>query len=412
MSEWGEEPLNQLADFQKGRKVDTSEEPLEGYRPYLGAGSLVGKSDGFGSGIGAVTASDTDVLMLWDGERSGLVGLGRPGIVSSTVMKLSPSARIDVTFLYYFLALSFDWVQNRRTGTGVPHVPKDLGKILRVKYPKDPDHQKKIADILETVDEAIEQTEALIAKYKQIKAGMMQDLFTRGLKPDGKLRPPREDAPHLYQETPIGWIPKDWEFKSLRSVILKIDSGWSPDCIERTPTEGEWGVLKVSAVTRGAFDPKESKTLPDHLPPKPSLEVRQGDVVLTRANGVAELVGKCVQVKKTPSKLMLSDKLLRLVPDEDMISKEFLAMVMSSEVVLRQIDKVLSGSSGQRNISQSQIFGFCAGRPRKVEQSEIALRIEAVESSLVDLKSELQKLRQQKAGLMADLLTGKTPVKV
>ena len=72
----------------------------------------------------------------------------------------------------------------------------------------------KIARILQTIDQAIEKTEALIEKYQQIKAGLMHDLFTRGIGADGKLRPPREQAPELYQQTPIGWIPKEWDFDS------------------------------------------------------------------------------------------------------------------------------------------------------------------------------------------------------
>ncbi len=62
--------------------------------------------------------------------------------------------------------------------------------------------QRRIAEILSTVDEAIEQTEALIAKYQQIKAGLMHDLFTRGVTPDGHLRPTRTQAPHLLQRIP------------------------------------------------------------------------------------------------------------------------------------------------------------------------------------------------------------------
>ena len=78
--------------------------------------------------------------------------------------------------------------------------------------------QRRIAEILSTVDEAIEQTEALIAKYQQIKTGLMHDLFTRGVTPDGHLRPTYEQAPHLYKESPLGWIPKEWEVKRLDSV--------------------------------------------------------------------------------------------------------------------------------------------------------------------------------------------------
>jgi type I restriction enzyme S subunit len=64
--------------------------------------------------------------------------------------------------------------------------------------------------VLSSIDAAIEKAEALIDKYQQLKAGLMQDLFTRGVLPDGELRPPREQAPELYQETAIGWIPKEW----------------------------------------------------------------------------------------------------------------------------------------------------------------------------------------------------------
>ena len=70
--------------------------------------------------------------------------------------------------------------------------------------------EKKIGATYRALREAIEKTEALIEKYQQIKAGLMHDLFTRGIGADGKLRPPREQAPELYQETPIGWIPKEW----------------------------------------------------------------------------------------------------------------------------------------------------------------------------------------------------------
>ena len=80
--------------------------------------------------------------------------------------------------------------------------------------------QHRIAEILSTLDETIEQTEALIAKYQQIKAGLMQDLFTRGVTPDGKLRPTATEAPQLYKESPLGWVPREWEVGRLVIVTL------------------------------------------------------------------------------------------------------------------------------------------------------------------------------------------------
>jgi len=79
--------------------------------------------------------------------------------------------------------------------------------------------QHRVSEILSTVDEAIEQTKALIAKTQQIKAGLMHDLFTRGLTADGRLRPPREEAPQLYKESPLGWIPKEWDTATLNALV-------------------------------------------------------------------------------------------------------------------------------------------------------------------------------------------------
>jgi type I restriction enzyme S subunit len=77
--------------------------------------------------------------------------------------------------------------------------------------------QRKIARILSTVDEVIGRTEAAIGKYQAIKQGMMHDLFTRGLDHNGKLRPRREEAPDLYHQTALGWLPKEWSLGSVAS---------------------------------------------------------------------------------------------------------------------------------------------------------------------------------------------------
>ena len=68
--------------------------------------------------------------------------------------------------------------------------------------------QRRIAEILSTLDEAIEQTEALIAKHQQIKAGLMHDLFTRGVTPDGHLRPTRDASAGTLQRIPA-WVDSE-----------------------------------------------------------------------------------------------------------------------------------------------------------------------------------------------------------
>ena len=74
--------------------------------------------------------------------------------------------------------------------------------------------------LLTTIDTAIEKTESLIEKYRKIKTGLMNDLFTRGIGPDGKLRPLRSQAPELYKKTELGWIPREWEVVTVGDLFF------------------------------------------------------------------------------------------------------------------------------------------------------------------------------------------------
>lgn len=342
--------------------------------------------------------------------RAALTGINL--YTNEAIAAITPKNKdIHPIFLYYVLPSVAKHAITDTAVKGVTLNKASLSKLI-CKIPLNYFYQQKIVHILQTIDNTIEATEALIEKYQQIKAGLMHDLFTRGIGADGKLRPTREQAPDLYKETALGWIPKEWGFSTLNSVLLGIDSGWSPDCIEITPASGEWGVLKVSSVTRGFYDPNESKTLPYALAPIPSLEVKNNDVIMTRANGVAELVGKCVRVSNTPEKLMLSDKLLRLNPDIKIMSKLYLGFVMDSSIVKRQIDKSMNGSSGQRNISQKDIRSFYTPIPKEDEQNKITDKLAQIDSFIRKENKALNKLESQKSGLMHDLLTGKKLVSI
>src|SRR3546814_14615067 len=65
----------------------------------------------------------------------------------------------------------------------------------------------------------------------------MHDLFTRGVTADGQLRPPREQAPELYKESPLGWIPNDWTVSSVNGLCSSI-----VDCQLSTPEYVDDGI--------------------------------------------------------------------------------------------------------------------------------------------------------------------------
>jgi len=354
MSEWTSDQLGKLVSFQKGKKVKTSPFQLSGFRRYLGAGSLVGKHDRYASTYLSVQATENDILMLWDGERSGLVGHKLSGVVSSTVSKLSPNEKITADYLYYYLLQNFEWIQNRRTGTGVPHVPKDLGRLLVVGYPETGLHQQKIATILQT----IEKTEALIGKYQQIKAGLMHDLFTRGITTDGKLRPPREEAPELYQETAIGWIPKSWQFTSCKNVCEKII-----DCKNRTPP-----------ITREAP------------------------------------VGEVCKIPKRHLTACLGQRMMLYRTNPEKINNDYFLYALQSTAIQNRLD-LISGGSTVGHVRVGDIRNLLIFYPKsESEQLRIAKSLNNITNKIETEYSHLNKLKMEKAGLMHDLLTSKVKV--
>lgn len=414
MSEWVESSLNQLVIFQKGRKVETSTYAQPGYDNYLGASGIEGSSDGYATTRFAVTAKPTDLLMLWDGERSGLVGYGRQGVVASTVSKLTPNQTIIPGYLYYALSRSFDWIQNRRTGTGVPHVPKDLGRILRLNFPKSLHEQQKIAAILTSIDTAIEKTEALIEKYRQIKAGLMHDLFTRGVRPNGQLRPPRDQAPELYQETAIGWIPSDWEAQSIGIAIESIADGpfGSNLKTEHYVVDPGVRVVRLQNVAEYEYNDTDRAFVSDrHASYLLRNKVVPGDVLIAGLGDERYPVGRaCCYPDELPPAINKAD-CFRARCKPGVMENKFLMLLLNSELARKQIRRYEQGVTRPR-INTGNLKRIDACIPCIEEQHRIVAKFEAAQSSIHEQYACVEKLRQQKLGLMQDLLTGKVPVKV
>ncbi|ELV8610712.1 restriction endonuclease subunit S [Vibrio vulnificus] len=402
---WSEKPLGALVSFQKGRKTDTSKNALNGYARYLGASGLSGKDDGFADMAGAVIAEPSDLLMLWDGERSGLVGYMQQGVVASTVSRLTPTDEIDSAYLYYKLVSLFDWIQARRTGTGVPHVPKDLGKILDIIYPKDTSVQRNIATILRTIDNQIDATQALIEKYTAIKQGMMADLFSRGIDPETKaLRPTFEEAPELYQETPLGMLPKGWDVSDLGSISLRVTDG-SHQAVS-TVENGDIPFLFVSCVRGGKilWDKCSYVSKEDYHLISKGREPRKGDILYTAVGsyGHAALVSE-------DSEFSFQRHIAYIKPNNQFVDSSFLSEFLNSEQTKSWADKVALGNA-QKTVTLGELSKFPIVLPGKIEQENIVDSLQAINEVLESEYASLSKLQQTKQGLMQDLLTGKVSV--
>jgi hypothetical protein len=160
-------------------------------------------------------------------------------------------------------------------------------------------------------------------------------------------------------------------------VLLGIEAGKSPKCEERMPKDGEDGVLKVSAIRPGEFRPDEAKVLPAGISMPAKAAIRDGDILICRAN-TPSLVGSVCQVEEAPPRLYLSDKTLRLILDADRIHPAYFVHVMASATVREQIELAATGTSdSMRNLSQVSIRDLELPLPSVATQRDIAQRLNA-----------------------------------
>ena len=152
-------------------------------------------------------------------------------------------------------------------------------------------------------------------------------------------------------------INAKWPLMALGDLVEDLENGWSPQCLDHPATLERWGVLKVGAVSFGHYNELENKELPSSLRPRPCYEVKAGDVIISRAN-VTRYVGACAYVEMTRPRLMLSDKLFRVVFKEGgQLDRRFLAAVMKLPTVREQIETRLTGTSPtMKNISKPSLL--------------------------------------------------------
>ena len=120
---------------------------------------------------------------------------------------------------YYFHLIEKVKPELVRRASGTTFLEISGAEFGSIKVPSpSPNEKLKISQILDTLDTAIHETEAIIAKLKAVKQGLLHDLLTRGIDANGELRPLPTEAPHLYKPSPLGWIPKEWEQAYLGKV--------------------------------------------------------------------------------------------------------------------------------------------------------------------------------------------------
>jgi type I restriction enzyme S subunit len=364
--------------------------------PYLTPEYLRGKvePDLIPQQPGSVTTSTNEIILLWDGSNAGEFFRAKEGILSSTMVKFDKSKRINSEYLFYALKHSEYELKSKTAGSGIPHVDKDVLLNLDIEVPT-PKEQQKIAQILTKADDAIQQTERLIAKYEAIRTGLMQDLLTRGIDEAGNIR---SEETHAFKDSELGRIPVEWEVIKLSSGIKSI-----ADYRGKTPPYEKSGIPALSAENIGAGKVKSITKYVSEGTYKRWLTravPKSGDLIFTMEAPVGEIA-------IFPSyKALLTRRVIAFNFDETKLNSKFVYLKFSKIKSEKYWEAKSHGSTVPR-LLKPQVTELLVAMPENLtEQEEIIGRIEAVEKTLSIRNEELLKIKALKTALMQDLLTG------
>ncbi|GHB49093.1 restriction endonuclease subunit S [Mongoliitalea lutea] len=391
---WDLKPLGEIFNFKYGSGLPTNQFSPSGY-PVYGANGIIGWHSKY-------NYENQEILISCRGENSGLINLTEEkAFVTNNSIVCSEKFEIDKIYFYYNLK------KIPRTamvsGSAQPQVVvKDLNRI-ELLFPKSKTEQTTIARILSKVDEAIAQTEQLIAKYTRIKTGLMQDLLTKGIDEHGNIR---SEETHEFKDSPLGRIPKEWEVKRL-DQMTKPNSPIVYGIL--MPGKHFFGGIPVVKV-KDIFD--EKIHFGDLLFTNPKIalafkrsELMKDDLLFT----IRGTVGRCAFVPVELEGANITQDTARIRVKNEY--KEYVRYTFETPdskfyIQLNTIGQAVKGI----NLKALRELNILVPPPNEAQL--IAKELNTSNNVLSAEAIKLRKLQSLKTGLMQDLLSGKVRVKI
>ena len=316
---------------------------------------------------------------------------------------------VDTEYLYWQLKHRASERSRLAQGTIILGIQREKVAALEIPTPPLPE-QRKIARILSAVDDLIERTEALIAKYRAIKQGLMHDLLTRGVDASGRLRPPREEAPGLYRESAVGWVPKDWEVVQLGSLIAYGPQNGIYKPEHAYGSEGT-RIVRIDGFYNGLLvDQQSLRRVKLSSPDQVRYALDTNDIMINRVNSI-DYVGKSAIVPALAEQTVFESNIMRLKVCTDRILPQFAARSLLWVNNRQQLRRRAKSAIAQASVNQQDVRVLILALPELTEQEHIVALLLAQDVAISRETQTYHKLTAVRAGLMQDLLTGRVRVK-
>jgi type I restriction enzyme, S subunit len=276
------------------------------------------------------------------------------------------TSQIFPRWLYWFIKSPSFWekcAQLSQGTSGKNRIKPEL--FLTIEIPLPPlDEQWRIVARLEELTAKVEEARGLRGQSAEEAKKLYSAFLSSIMEPHGEA----------------------WKQETVADVMINIDAGWSPMCHDFPAKIGEWGVLKTTSVQWCEFHPNENKALPLSLIPRPELTIHEGDVLVTRA-GPRKRVGVVAAIRKTEPLLTISDKLIRIRPDNSKIDYRFLELSLASPFSQQHLVQRKTGlADAQVNISQAILRATPIAYPSLSEQRRIVAYLDNLQAKVDALK--------------------------
>jgi type I restriction enzyme S subunit len=285
------------------------------------------------------------------------------------------------------------------SGQAVNQVSVNTSDLYNLKLPLPPlPEQQKIAEILKTIDNAIEKTDKIIEKYKRIKQGLMQDLLTKGIDENGNIR---DEKTHKFKDSPLGRIPEEWEVIRLGEVG-EVVNGFSFPIKYQGREFGNLPFIKVNDLNKSPKYIISSDNYIDQITTEfLKVKIFPPDTIVFPKIGMAVYQNK-YRILKTFA--TFDNNIAGVLPKN--YSSNFLFYYFSVKLDL----KGLAGETAVPSIKKSILEAILLPLPLLPEQQRIAEILSQTDQTIEKEQQYKEKLQRIKQGLMEDLLTGKLRV--
>lgn len=270
-----------------------------------------------------VVLRNGDVVIGMDGDFNLSVWNRGEAALNQRLCLLRPKPGVDIRFIAYTLPGILNVINDLTFSTTVKHLSSNDILAERILLPS-LEEQRRIADFLDAETGKLDQFSRARSRQARLVAEEFEALLD-------------SEVQNLFSAK--GEIP-------LRRITTKIEQGASPQCFDEQAGNGEWGVLKTSAVSAGSFNAIEHKRLPPTETPELRYRIKDGDLLMTRGSGSPSNVGVAAIANADGRNLLLSDLIYRiqLIPTW---SNDSVAYFLTSRVVRGQVGTLLRGQSGQ-----------------------------------------------------------------